>query len=83
MTMMMPGVKMSFSEAYDRGKQEAIKAMEAGRLELEAIAAEEAEANKDKVPYEQKMAAMRHNLRRERLEREARTGYKDGRPIQT
>lgn len=55
--------------------------MEQGRRDLEAQAAEEAAERGDEVPYEQKMNALRMRLKRERLEREARTGFKDGRPV--
>lgn len=72
---------MRGSEAYQRGLRAAVEVMEQGRRNLEALAAEEALENEGKIPYEQKMAAMRHNLRKERLEREARTGFKDGRPL--
>lgn len=69
------------SEAYKRGVARAEADMEQGRQDLEAQAAEEALENEGKVSYEQKMAAMRSQLKRERLEREARTNFKDGRPL--
>lgn len=72
---------MKHSEAYQRGVERALADMEQGRRDLEAQAAEEALENEGKVPYEQKMLAMRNQLKRERLEREARTNFKDGRPL--
>lgn len=69
------------SEAYQRGVKAAEEVMEQGRRDLEAQAAEEALENEGKIPYNQKMAAMRSQLKRERLEREARTNFKDGRPL--
>ena len=69
------------TEAYRRGVKAAEEVMEQGRRDLEAQAAELAEENDGKVPYEVKMNALRHQLKRERLEREARTNFKDGRPI--
>lgn len=74
-------MSISRSEAYKRGITAALEVMEQGRRDLEAQAAEEALENEGKIPYEQKMAAMRSQLKRERLEREARTNFKDGRPL--
>lgn len=72
---------MQQSEAYQRGIRAAEEVMEQGRRDLEAQAAEEAAERGSEVPYEQKMNALRMRLKRERLEREARTGFKDGRPV--
>lgn len=72
---------MKHSEAYQRGLRAAQEVMEQGRRDLEAQAAEEAAERGDEVPYEQKMNALRMRLKRERLEREARTNFKDGRPL--
>lgn len=72
---------MKDSEAYQRGVERALADMEQGRRDLEAQAAEEALENKGKIPYEVQMDMMRRRLREERLTREARTGFKDGRPI--
>ena len=69
------------TEAYKQGVARAEADMEQGRLDLEAQAAEEALESEGKVPYEQKMNALRMRLKRERLEREVRTNFKDGRPL--
>ena len=69
------------TEAYRRGVARAEADMEQGRRDLEAQVAEEALENEGKIPYEARMNALRMRLKRERLEREARTNFKDGRPI--
>lgn len=74
-------MSISHSEAYQRGIAAAEEVMEQGRRDLEAQAAEDALENEGKVPYEQKMAAMRHNLRKEREKREQERGFKGGIPL--
>lgn len=72
---------MKDTDAYKAGVARAERDMEQGRRDLEAQAAEEALANEGQIPYEQKMNALRHNLRKERLAREALTGFANGRKI--
>lgn len=65
---------MQSHSAYKRGVLHAIQVMEQGKRDLEAQAAEEALERGDEIPYEQKMNALRHNLKQERLAREKATG---------